>query len=173
MEVRGETSREVLLDAPKAEVAHYFAGNEALLRRLVRGEVHALEAGVYRVALRRYQVGDMAIAPAFDVRFVDRPDGMTMTSLDCRVLDATHADLDLSARFEGEAQYEDHPAGTLVRCRARAHARVRLPFFVEWLPASWLERAADALVAIAMEEFGDRFLSLLREDFSCSMIEPS
>lgn len=166
VELEAYTERTVSLPAPPELVARYFAQNEALLSDLVGKEhVTALGDGRYRVATRAFSALGLAVTPSFEVAFVDHPGVTHMASQECRLVSSSAMDLDLEARFEGEAQFHPAPEGTRLFCWTQAHARLKLPGLVAWMPRPVVQAALQSLMRGAMEATSSRFVPLIQKDF--------
>ncbi|HEY9854090.1 MAG TPA: DUF1997 domain-containing protein [Stenomitos sp.] len=166
IELDAYTERTVILPAPPELVGRYFAQNEDLLSDLVGKEhVTALGAGRYRVATRGFSALGLTVTPAFEVEFVDHPGVTHMASQECRLLESNAMDVDLEASFEGEAQFHPAPEGTSLFCWTQAHARIKLPAFLRWMPRPVVQGALQALMKGAMEATSSRFVPLIQKDF--------
>lgn len=166
IELEAYTERTVPLPAPPEVVARYFAQNEELLGELIGKEhVTALGAGRYRVATRGFSALGLAVTPAFEVEFVDHPGVTHMASKECHLLSSSAMDLDLEARFEGEAQFHPAPGGTALFCWTHAHARVTVPGLVAWMPRAAVHGALQALMKGALEATSSRFVPVIQKDF--------
>lgn len=166
IELEAYTERTVGLSAPPDAVARYFAQNEDLLGELVGKEhVTPLGNGRYRVATRGFSALGLTVTPAFEVAFVDHPGVTHMASQACHLVSSNALDLDLEARFEGEAQFHPAPEGTALFCWTHAHARVRLPGFLAWMPRSVVQAALQGLMKSALDATSARFVPLIQKDF--------
>lgn len=166
IELEAYTERTVPLPAPPEQVARYFTQNENLLGELVGHEhVEPLGAGRYRVATRGFSALGLAVTPAFEVKFVDHPGVTHMASQACHLIESSALDLGLEARFEGEAQFHPAPDGTALFCWTHAHARVRVPAFIAWMPRAMVQGALQSLMKSALEATSARFVPLIQKDF--------
>lgn len=166
LELEAYTERTVSLPAPPTDVARYFAQNESLLSELVGQEhVTSLGGGRYRVATRGFSALGLTVTPAFEVEFVDHPGVTHMASKECHLLESSALDLDLEARFEGEAQFHPAPDGTSLFCWTHAHARITVPGFLRWMPKAAVQGALQTLMKGAMEATSSRFVPLIQKDF--------
>lgn len=166
LELEAYTERTVTLAAEPETVARYFAQNEDLLGELV-GQEHVVRLGPgrYRVATRGFSALGLTVTPAFEVEFVDLPGVTHMASQACHLLSSNALDLDLEARFEGEAQFHPCPEGTSLFCWTHAHARVRLPGLLAWMPRSVVQGALQGLMRSALDATSARFVPLIQRDF--------
>jgi len=166
LELDAYTERTVSLPAPPEVVARYFAQNEDLLSDLVGKEhVTNLGGGRFRVATRSFSALGLTVTPAFEVEFVDHPGVTHMASQECQLIGSNAMDLDLEARFEGEAQFHPAPDGTSLFCWTQAHARIKLPGFLAWMPRPVVHAALQSLMKGAMEATSSRFVPLIQKDF--------
>lgn len=159
------TERSVPLPAPSEVVAHYFSENETLLSLLVGPErVTKLASGQYRVATRGFHALGFSLTPSFEVHFIDSPARTEMMSQDCQLLHSNALDLDLSATFRGEAQFQAAESGTVLFCWTRAWAQVRLPI-PPLVPHSLVKGTLQALMQGTLDSLSARFVPLIQSDF--------
>lgn len=167
VELEAYTERSVRLLAAPEVVARYFAQNEQLLAKLVGPErVERLGPGLYRVATRGFRALGLSVTPAFEVAFVDYPEVTHMASKACHLLSSSSYDLDLEARFEGEAQFHHDPDGTALFCWTETHARIRLPQILRLSPVGVVKGVLESLMKGALEALSSRFVPVIQEDFA-------
>lgn len=166
VELTAYTERTVGLNAPPDVVARYFSQNEELLAQLVGPErVQRLEPGLYHVETRGFSALGIDVTPSFEVAFADRPGVTHMASRQCHLLHANAFEFDLSASFEGEAQFHPAPDGTELFCWTHAVARLHLPPWLSLAPRTLVKSTLEALMHGALETMSGRFVPLILEDF--------
>ncbi|MNY19044.1 hypothetical protein D3C86_1524590 [compost metagenome] len=159
------TERTVTLAGTPEEVARYFSANEALLGKLIGHErVSCQGPGLYRIATRGFSALGLSVTPCFDVAFTDRPGVTHMQSQGCHLLSGS--ELDLSASFEGEAQFLAEGGGTNLFCWTQAEAALRLPRAMGLLPHGVVKGALQSLMQHTLDALSARFVPLIREDFA-------
>lgn len=164
------TERTVTLEAPPEDVARYFSANEELLGKLLGPErVTRLAPDLYRVATRGFSALGLSVTPCFDVAFTDSSGVTHMQSQGCHLV--CGSDLDLSAGFEGEAQFLRQGEGTTLFCWTQAQAQIRLPRALKLLPEAMVKGALQALMQHALDAVSARFAPLIREDFVAWLAE--
>ncbi|HEY9900214.1 MAG TPA: DUF1997 domain-containing protein [Pantanalinema sp.] len=170
VELDAYTERTVTLSAAPCEVARYFSANEALLGKLIGPErVTCQGPGLYRVATRGFSALGLSVTPCFDVAFTDRPGVTHMQSKGCHLVSSS--DLDLTAGFEGEAQFLGLGDETTLFCWTQAEARLRLPRALGLLPHGVVHGALQALMQHTLDALSARFVPLIREDFAAWQAE--
>lgn len=170
VELDAYTERSVTLEGTPEEVSRYFSANEELLGKLLGPErVTRLAPDLYRVATRGFSALGLCVTPSFDVAFTDSPGVTHMQSQGCHLVSGS--DLDLSAGFEGEAQFLAADAGTTLFCWTQAQARLHLPRALGLLPEGMVKGALQALMQHTLDALSARFVPLIREDFAAWQAE--
>lgn len=166
---KAATTRRFTVPASPEAVAGYFSCNQALLAELVPGgSVADRGKGVYRVALGAFAILGLRIRPELDVAFDNHPGRTLMRTLRVQILDGPSG-LELAIRFDGEAVFEDHPAGCRIVCAARAEVTAVLGG-AGAMVGNWLDGAGSALLATAMDVTAARFERLMIDHFALEQL---
>lgn len=165
LELAASTHRHLALDAPPAEVARYFQGNEELLAQLVGAEfVERLGDRHYRVSTRGFSAFGLTVTPAFEVRFYDFSDHTRMVSQQCQLVGGS-GELELSASFVGEARFRGAESGCELECWVDAEATVGLPALARLAPEGVVRSVLQGLMQATLDAVSARFVPLIRQDF--------
>lgn len=171
----GRVEEPFTLEVAPESAFRYFAKNEELLKQFLGADrVERLDDGVYRVMLNPHGAMGLTIQPTFDVAFIEHPPNrVEMKSLGARLVHTTHDDTGFDARFTGEALFEPHVAGTLVRCWAKMEVELTLPGFLAWMPTAPLEAIGNGIIEPAMSTLARRLVPLMRRDIRRWLIAES